>query len=217
MKLKQRTFGHSIFLLLLASTIVYGFLFKNKLDMPALISNDSVQSVIVNNQQFKDTDDMISNQLGYPQLGNQFYNLKSHDFSTINSIEDGDGKDNLSVKKNKLFFEEDDSFLVPDQKLNFDLYNSNNFEHYYLNLWEGDKNTILFSDTNGYYQSSYHQLPFFQQINDEARKSFYGHQVSINFPETEDTPYINLDYYWKNRENNTLFLNFNYDLYDSDD
>ena len=103
MKLKQRAFGHSIFLLLLVSTIVYGFLFKNKLDMPALISNDSVQSVIVNNQQSKDTDDMISNQLGYPQLDNHFNNLKFNDFSTINSIEDGDSEDNLSVKKNTLF------------------------------------------------------------------------------------------------------------------
>lgn len=217
MKLKKWTFGLSIFWLLLVSTIVYGFLFKNNLVMPDLIPNDSIQSVIVNNKQSKDSDEKISNQLGYPQPSNHFYNLKFNDFSTINSIEGGDNEDNLSAKINKLYFEEDGSFLLPDKKLNFDLYNINNFEYYYLNLWQDDNNTILFRDRSGYYQSGYRQLPFFQQINDKARKKFYGHQVSINFPETEDTPYINLDYYWKNRENNTLFLNFNYDLYDNDD
>ena len=93
----------------------------------------------------------------------------------------------------------------------------NNFGYSDLNFWKGNTNSILLNDKIEYFQSSYKQLPFFQNIDDKARRQLYGYQVSFNLPETEDTPYINLDYYWKNRENNTLFLNFNYDLYDNND
>ena len=109
MTLKQKNFVVCIFLLLLISTMVYGFIFKNNFDMTDLISNDSVESVKVNNQKFNDSGDKISNKLDYFQQASHFNDLKLNNFSNVYISKNSESIENLSTDMNKLYFELNDN------------------------------------------------------------------------------------------------------------
>ncbi len=87
--------------------------------------------------------------------------------------------------------------------LDFTKHNTKYFEPYENMFYRQEDNSILYRDIDGYNTKDPDFLNMMKQ---------YGLKMSLGFPETQYTPNIRIDYFWKDNLNSNIMLNFNYDL-----